>query len=116
MLVALTAAPSLCNNHFRCVMIEIGKHLFGLSILDDRTYRYENDLVFGILAALVAALAVLAAVCLVLAPVAQIDKGIQLVRCTDDDMAAATAVAAVRTAFRHILLPAETDAPAAAVA
>jgi hypothetical protein len=58
---------------------------------------------------------VLTSLCPVLPVIAEINEGVQFIGSFENDMASPAAVAAVRTASRHILLPPETDTPPAAV-
>ena len=94
---------------------EVADHLVGVDVDHDRADRDGNHPVLAALAVHLAAHAVLAALRLELALVAEVDQGVEVFVGLDPDVAAVAAVAAVGPAQRDELLAPEAHAAVAAV-
>src|SRR5690606_26731206 len=114
--VAQAALAAARDQQALAVAGEVADHLVGVDVDHHRAYRDGDDLVLAALAVHLAAHAVLAALGLELALVAEVDQGVEVLVGQQPDVAALAAVAAVRPAQRDELLAPEAHAAVAAVA
>ena len=115
MRVAIAAAAAL-RHHHRLVVGQVGDDQPAGGVLDDGAHGHLDDKVGGVGAVAVAAPAVAAGLCGILALIAEIHQGGKVIVHHKDDVAAAAAVAAVGAAGRHELFAVEADRPVAALA
>jgi len=114
--VAQAAAAALGHQQAVAMRGQIADHFVGADVHDHGADRHGDDQVFPTLAIGLAAHAILAALRLEDAVMAEIDQGVEVLVGADPHAAAITAVATVRPAQRNELLATETDAAVAAVA
>ena len=108
--------PPLRHPRLLQVRGEIGDEFAGVGVGDHRAHGHAQDDVVGAAAVLVGAVAVLAVLRAMNARVAVLDQRVDVAIGHGEDAAAATAVAAVGAAARHVLLAAERCRTVAAVA
>ena len=94
--------PTVVSGH-------IGNYLAGFRFFDDGSLRHLQHDIFRILAVASALTALLSIFCGIFLPVPVILQSIQPLIHFKDDIAASSAIAAVRPAVWHIEFPAETD-------
>ena len=115
MRIAVTAAAALCDGD-RGVVGQVRNDKAALGILDDGAQRHLDDKVLRVFAVAQAGAALAALRGHILALIAEVHQGGQVIVHHKDDIAAAAAVAAVRTALRNELLAAEASGTIAAFA
>ena len=113
--VAVAAAAALGHGN-RGVVGQVRNDKTALGVLDDGAQRHLDDEVFGVLAVAEACAALAAFVGGILALVAEVHQGGQVVIHHEDDVAAAAAVATVRAARRHEFLAVKAHRAIAALA
>ena len=116
MLVAEAAASTLLKGLFNACGIQIQQDLAACLIAHHGARRHLDDHVCAVLAGSAAAGAVLAVSGGELAMVAEIHQRVHAIGCREDYIAAASAVAAVRTTGHDVFLAMEGYAAVAAVA
>ncbi|KAG1364579.1 hypothetical protein G6F61_013821 [Rhizopus arrhizus] len=114
--VAQAAAAALGHQQAVVVLGQVADDFIGGDVDDHGADRHGDGQVFTALAIGLAAHAVLAALRLEDAVMAEVDQGVQVFVGADVHAAARTAVAAVRAAERNELLATEANASVAAVA
>ncbi len=114
--VAQAAAATLGHQQAITMLGQVADDFIGGHVDDHGADRHGDDHVFATLAIGLAAHAVLAALRLEDAVMAEVDQGVQVFVGADPHAAARTAVAAVRAAERNELLATEANAAVAAVA
>ncbi len=114
--VAEPALAALGDERARAVVIEIGDELAGVGVGDHGADRHAQHDVVGAVAVLVGAASVLAALRAMDAREAVIDERVDVAIGDGKDAAAAPAVAAVRSAARHVFLASKRRGAVAAVA
>jgi hypothetical protein len=115
MSVAFAATAASGNDNALAGSGQIADQFAGSRVLNNSSNRDVDHPIIAALPVAVATHAVLAASRLVLFLITQIEQGRELRIGDHDDIAARPAVAAVRSAARHILLPPKTHAPTPAV-
>ena len=115
MCIAVAAAAALCHGDGG-VVGQVSNNKAALGVLDDRAQRHLDDEVLGIFAVAQARAALAALRGHILALVAEIHQGGQVVVHHKDDVAAAAAVAAVRAACCHEFFAVKAHRTVAALA
>src|SRR4051812_8078254 len=115
-LVAASTASPVCHDHALVGLREIVDQLAALNVVDDCAYWSLHDDVRAGLAGAVGAFAVASALRVVFGIEAEVNQRVMRLTRFHDHIAAATTVAARGAAARDELLPAEGNAPVAAVA
>ena len=115
MCVAVTAAAALGNGD-RGVVGQVCDNKAALGVLDHSAQRHLDDQILGIFAVAQACAALAALRRCILALVAEIHQGGQMVVRHKDDVAAPAAVAAVRAACGHEFFAVEAHRTIAALA
>ena len=110
------AAPAALGHHHRLVAGNIRHHQAGVRLLHQGAPGHTDDKVGGVLATAAGRAAVLAGFGHILALVAEIHQGGEVVVGHKHHVAAPAAVAAVGAAGRHELLPVKTHRAVAALA
>ena len=110
------AAVAALGCYKRLAVGHILHDLTGFLVTDDRAARYANDQIRTVLALAALAAARLTGSRNILFLVTEIEQRGQIVIYLEDDRAAAAAVAAVRTAGRHILFAVKTNLAVTALA
>src|SRR4051812_19833537 len=114
-LIAASAAPAMGDDHTLIGLGEIVDQLAALEVIDHGSDgNFEHDVVPG-LATAVGTFAVTSALRVVLRVETEVDERVVGLARFHDDVAATATVAAAGTATRDKLLPAEGNAPVAAV-
>ena len=108
--VALAAPAALCDDHLLPINEDLGEDLAGRCVADYSAGRHRENHVLARLSALVRAHAVLAALRDPAIAVGIVEQRREIPVAANDDVAAASTVAAVRTAHRHAMLSAERRA------
>ena len=115
MCIAVAAAAALCHGDGG-VVGQVGNDKAALGVLDDRAQRHLDDEVLGVFAVAQARAALAALRGHILALVAEIHQGGQVVVHHKDNVAAAAAVAAVRAACCHEFFAVKAHRAVAALA
>ncbi len=110
------AAAAALGHHHRLGAGEVGHNQAAVSLFQHGAAGHTDDQVFGVAALLPGTAAVFAVGGVVLALVAEVHQGGQVVVRHKDDVAAAAAVAAVRAAGCHEFFTVEADGTVAALA
>ena len=114
--VAATAAAAFSDDGLLAVPRQVGHDLARFFIFYDRSQRNGNQQVFGVSAVLIAAFALSAGLGLEQAAKTKVDEGVDVAVSDENDVAALTAVAAVRSALGDELFMPETAHAVAALA
>jgi hypothetical protein len=114
--VAEAALAAASDQRLLLVHGKIGDEFAGIGVRDHRADGHAQDDVVRAPAVLVGAVAVLAVLRAMNARIAVFDERVDVAIRERDDAAAATAIAAVGPAARHVLLAAERRRSVAAVA
>ena len=115
MLVALAAAPAVCED-MRLTVGHIRHDASGLGVADQRAARYLDDQILGVFAAAPSAFAVFSARRRVFSLVTEVSQRAEVGIRLKDDIAASAAVAAVRSSCRDVLFAVKRYRAVAAVA
>ncbi len=108
MCIAVAAAATLCNGD-RGVVGQVRDDKAALGVLDDGAQRHLDDKVLGVFAVAQACTALATLRGHILALIAEIHQGGQVIVHHKDDIAAAAAVAAVRAASGHEFFTVESS-------
>ena len=110
-----TAAAALCDD-LRLIAGEVRKNASGLGFLDQSAPRHADDEILAALAIAARTAAIFPTRGYIFALIAEIRQGGEVVVHLEDNIAALSAVAAVRPAGGHILFPMERNGSIAAFA
>ena len=113
--IALSASAALCKD-LRLIGGEVCHDPTGLGFPHHGAAGHADHQIRCTLSGTIAGTAVFAALCHILPLIAEIDQGRKVVIYLKDHVAAFSAVAAVRSACRHVLFPMERNCTIAAVA
>ena len=105
--VAPAAAAAFGYDGLLAVMAQVGNDLTRFFVFYDRPQGNRNEQVFGVAAVAVRPLTLAARLGLEQAAEAEVDEGVDIAVGYEDDVAAVTAVAAVRTALGDKFFAAE---------
>ena len=106
--VAPAAAAAFGYDSLLAVMAQVGNDLARFFVFYNRSQGNRNEQVFGVAAVAVRPLALAAGLGLEQAAETEVDEGVDVAVGYEDDVAAVTAVAAVRTALGDKFFAAET--------